>query len=394
MSRRIVSLLMGAVGLWSAGLTGAQQPPQDLHWAGDHWTAWYPPAEVPEGSEVHVIERGDTLWDLAARFYGDPYFWPQIWEQNRYIEDAHWIYPGDPLVVQPSVTPVEQLAERGGIDADRQPPSAPSDTPQRDDSAFARFQGAPVALGSESDIECSGYIGALDEGFDSRVIGSEHQSLTPALRGDFVGRGFYGRARTVKTSLTRGDIVYVDGGVGDDMRPGRMFRVVEPGDRVRHPDSGDVVGRHYRYNGTLRVLSVQETSAIAEIVQACDAITVGARLASFEPEPVPLGRRPPMRPVNDPPPPAELADAPVVLHSDAGLVSLGAGHLVYIDRGEADEVAPGDLFTIYRHNAVAERPPVVLGELAVLSVRPHASLARILESRYPVHLGDVLGVRP
>lgn len=394
MSRRIVSLLMGAVGLWSAGLTGAQQPPQDLHWAGDHWTAWYPPAEVPEGTEVHVIEPDDTLWDVAARFYGDPYFWPQIWEQNRYIEDAHWIYPGDPLVMRPSVTPVEQLAERGGIDTDRRPPIVPGDTPRRDDAAFARFQGAPVALGSESDIACSGYIGALDEGFDSRVIGSEHQSLTPALRGDVVGRGFYGRARTVKTSLTRGDIVYVDGGVGDGMRPGRMFRVVEPGDRVRHPDSGEVVGRHYRYNGTLRVLSVQETSAIAEIVQACDAITVGERLASFEPEPVPLGRRPPMRPVNDPPPPAELADAPVVLHSDAGLVSLGAGHLVYIDRGEADEVAPGDLFTIYRHNTAAEQPPVVLGELAVLSVRPHASLARILESRYPVHLGDPLGARP
>lgn len=394
MSRRIVSLLVGAVGLAAAGLAGAQQPPRELHWAGDHWTAWYPPAAAPVEAEVHVIEHGDTLWDLAAGFYGDPYFWPQLWEQNRYIEDAHWIYPGDPLAVRPAVMPVERLAENGGITADRRPPEAGRVAPRRRELPFARFQGEPVALGSESDIACSGYIGALDERFDSRVIGSEHQSLAPTLAGGVAGRGFYGRARTVKAALTRGDIVYVDGGVDDGMRPGRMFRIVEPADTVRHPDTGEVVGRHYRYNGTLRVLAAQEGSAIAEIVQACDPIAVGARLASFEQEPVPLGRRPPMHPVNDPPAAAELADAPVVLYSDARLVSLGTGHLVYIDRGAADEVAPGDLFTVYRRNVVPELPPVVLGEVAVLSVRPHASLARILESRYAVHLGDVLVSRP
>ncbi|MGH9381332.1 MAG: LysM peptidoglycan-binding domain-containing protein [Thermoanaerobaculia bacterium] len=398
MSRSIVNLLVGTVGLWTAAPAPAQQPPRELHWTGDHWTAWHPPASAPEGAEIHVIEPGDTLWDLAARFYGDPYLWPQIWDQNRYIEDAHWIYPGDPLAVQPSVVPVESLAEGTEPAPGRWQP-APEWTFTGEEAGerrpeFARFEGAPEALGSESDITCSGYIGEVEESFDSQVIGSEHESLTPRLSGDVYGRDFYTGVQSAKAGLTLGDIVYLNGGAAQGMTPGRLLTVVEPAEKVLHPVSGDVVGRHYRYDGAVRVLSVQEESAIAEITQACRPIVGGAGLRPFEEEPVPLGRRLPMQPVNDPPAEAELADAPVVLHADAGVVSLGTGHLVYIDRGAGDRVAPGDLFTIYRANRVAGLPPLVLGELAVLSVRPNGSLARILESRYPVHVGDRLGARP
>ncbi|HEY5610375.1 MAG TPA: LysM peptidoglycan-binding domain-containing protein, partial [Thermoanaerobaculia bacterium] len=73
-------------------------PPRELHLVGDHWTPYNPPdpATFPPGSKVHIIEKGDTLWDLAAKYYGNAYLWPQLWEANTYITDAHWIYPGDP----------------------------------------------------------------------------------------------------------------------------------------------------------------------------------------------------------------------------------------------------------------------------------------------------------
>ena len=66
---------------------------------------------------------------------------------------------------------------------------------------------------------------------------------------------------------------------------------------------------------------------------------------------------------------------------------MGQGTLVFIDQGEDDDVLPGDLFTIYRENKPG-LPPVVLGELAVLSTEDHTALARILESRYVVYAGD------
>lgn len=92
--------------LSAAALYSATTPPRDLRLVGDHWTAYYPPdpASFPPGSNVHIIERGDTLWDLAERFYGDPYLWPQLWENNTYITDSHWIYPGDPLLIQGETT--------------------------------------------------------------------------------------------------------------------------------------------------------------------------------------------------------------------------------------------------------------------------------------------------
>ncbi|MFN2238843.1 MAG: LysM peptidoglycan-binding domain-containing protein, partial [Thermoanaerobaculia bacterium] len=74
---------------------------------------WAPPdpSLFPAGSKVHIIERGDTLWDLARRFYGDAYLWPQLWELNTYIRDSHWIYPGDPLLVQGELTTGEVVTE-------------------------------------------------------------------------------------------------------------------------------------------------------------------------------------------------------------------------------------------------------------------------------------------
>ena len=379
-----------AVLVHAAGLAAADRPPQDLHLVGDHWTAWDPPAPPPD-AQVHVIQRGDTLWDLAARFYGNPYLWPQLWERNQYILDAHWIYPGDPLVLGIEVAPVDQLTDVGPGGPGEE---VPDGEPMAGVLTAGAAAGSPVPLGAESDIYCSGYIGALDEAFPYAVVGTEYDVLTPELTvgsGIFgrVTHGMYGPVGSVKYGMSTGDIVYVDGGLTRGLSPGALFTVIAPQQVILHPVRHEPYGRYYRYLGRLRVLSVQEETAIAEIVHACDPITVGTLLRPFEPEPVPLGRQTAVRPVNFPTAGERLVDAPVIVHTRDSIVSLGQDHVVFIDRGADDDVLPGDVFTIYRMNRKG-LPPVVLGELAVLSVHPRSAVAKITRSRYPIYVGDRL----
>src|SRR5450432_2350676 len=50
------------------------------------------PETVPD---IHLVRRGDTLWDLCGHYYQNPWAWPKVWSYNPQIANPHWIYPGD-----------------------------------------------------------------------------------------------------------------------------------------------------------------------------------------------------------------------------------------------------------------------------------------------------------
>ncbi len=402
MNGRIVGSLVVSSLLAASAVLAADTPPKTLHLVGDHWTAWDPPTPAP-GTAPYIIVRGDTLWDLAQKQNGNPYLWPQLWERNQYIKDAHWIYPGDPLDLGVQVAPAE-VAQAGGkpedatteeVTAGAAPAGeAPAETAPGVLTASAAAH-SPQPLGSDSDITCSGYIGEPGESFSYRISGSEYQVMSPQLHGGHSrGKtvGLYGSIDAVKIGLDKGDVIYLDSGQSAGLSAGAILVAVEPGAIVKHPLSNDAVGRFYSYRGRVRVLSVQDSTAIAEIVQSCHPLYVGATLKPFEPEPVPLGRRTAQRPVNDPAPAEALAAAPAILFAPEGEISLGQDHVVFIDRGSDDQVTPGDMYTVYRSNREGF-PPVPIGELAVLSTQRHSALAKIIESRVPLFVGDRLQIK-
>src|SRR3989454_7840735 len=115
--RRVAPILLLAVMMPAFGAKptpkSSSHPPRELHRVGDHWTPYNPPdpASYPPNAKTYTIKPGNTLWGLATQFYKNGYLWPQLWESNTWITDAHWIYPGDVLLLEGEAA---QQAQAGG----------------------------------------------------------------------------------------------------------------------------------------------------------------------------------------------------------------------------------------------------------------------------------------
>jgi hypothetical protein len=335
-----------------------------------HWSKYKYPETVPEGVNYHIIVKGDTLWDLAGRYLKKPLLWPQLWNDNKYITDAHWIYPGDPIFLKN----VEVVADTAG-----QKPPTPAD--ETGGAAAAASQGPtenPLYPATEgTTLQCAPQIVPSRDDESLKIVGSEEGKMA-------------------KTTFGDRDILYLSKGSNAGIKPGDVFTTHRLGDTVKHPRGGSTLGRKVVTSGWVRVILVQETSATAVVEQACTEIFADEYLKPFERLPVPLVlRRPPADRLT---PPSGKAQGYLVDIGEGGKHVVqqiaGAGTLVFVDLGAQTGVAPGNLLTAWR----LEYPKLpssrrVLGELAVLTVREKVALAKVLYSTSTLEVGDQVEIR-
>jgi LysM repeat protein len=375
-------------------------PPRELHKVGDHWTPYNPPdpSTYPPDAKTYTIKQGDTLWALGQQFYGNAYLWPQLWEANTWITDAHWIYPGDVLLLQGEIAQQAQGtgAQGTGTTAGGRT-TTPGETGQPTGRETAlgtqrttRFINAadavggttgPVALATENDIYCYGYVGDPNESMPNQISGWEDVEVryqTGATRQEIDG--------------AQGDLVFIDGGTSTGLNAGDTYLLVVPQELISHPRTHDLVGRQYEYRGQLRVLCADATRARGIITESCAEIPIGSRLKPMPQIPIPLARVPALPAFCDP---ASGKTNGYIITSKGGdwLESLGEGQLVQINLGRDDQVQPGEFLTVFRDGKYEGTPRQILGELAVLTTESHTATAKIVVMRFSMRVGDRVEIR-
>jgi LysM domain-containing protein len=335
-----------------------------------HWSKNAYPTSIPEGATYYIVERGDTLWDISKRYLANPYLWPQIWDQNKYITDAHWIWPGDPLILPK----IALIAGRAGAEGAAGTPEGEAGAEAGEGGAAGAAGAAGVALTpvtEETTLQCADYVVSDGEDKSLVVVGSEQGAD--------------------KVALAERDIVYLNKGSNSGVKAGEIYSLHHEAYPVRHPESGHRIGTKVETTGWLQVILVHENSAIAVVEQSCADIHAGEYLKPFEKVNVPLViRRPAANRLT--PPTGKLNQYVVDIAGNATIAA--EGHMVTIDAGSEAGVAPGNVFSIYRINYPSvPTPRNVIGELTVVAVRDRTATAKVTYSSDAIMIGDQIELR-
>jgi LysM domain-containing protein len=353
----IFGLLLTATALRSEEATKSTstRPPKNLKKVGDHWTPWDPPTPGPND---YIIVRGDTLWDLAGKWLSNPFLWPQVWDQNRYILDSHWIYPGDTLVVpgKPTVVPPE-----GPPPGEEAPPEAPPEEAPKPKPRAAPTAPPLVPVADPADLYCSGYIEPSHTAAELRVVAGELEKMVQG----------------------QGDVVYLSQGRSQGVEPGDQYTIERVSGGVVHPVTGESLGVYIRRLGRARVLVAQDDRSIAVLELACEDIRPGDELVAWAEIPVPMVPRMGVFDRYDVTPSGGPQGYVVELRDR--LSAAGAGYLIHTDLGSGT-VKPGEVLTLYRDNG--DLPRKMLGRAIVLTVEEGTSTAKIVQAVREVEKGD------
>ena len=143
-------------------------------------------AVAVEGNQAHpdtyVVQKGDTLWDISARFLKKPWLWPEIWQANPQVKNPHLIYPGDVL----SLAYLDRISAQPGPRTEapiNAIPLAQVEPFLKDLSVVDSFQHLPYVVGLEDNrLRASAGQLAYVKGLDSAAVGQRYAVVRPTVR--------------------------------------------------------------------------------------------------------------------------------------------------------------------------------------------------------------------
>ncbi len=326
----------------------------------------------------HEVRQGDTLWDISFFYFNNPWEWPKVWSYNPDITNPHWIFPGDRVRLYPEgQAPSESLTNLPPQQDLLQDPEA-NLTDEVDGPATGGDVPVPRTLARTGDVRLR-QLAFIDE--DTRRYAA---TIDGAVED--------------KTLLVEGDSVYIAYPSERPLQVGQEYAIYTETSTVRHPDSGRNVGTYARILGQLRVVSAQKDKrARAFITDSTDVIERGARVG-------PLQRT--YRTVAPTRNQVELQGTVVAMFGSDQLI--GQNQVVFIDKGESDNVRVGNrLFVVRRGDALSIGGPTgndtgkddrrfparAIGEVLVVQVGKRASAAIVTLALQEIGIGDAVLMR-
>jgi hypothetical protein len=368
--------LLVAMAFAAPGLLAQEKATADTIKVEAHTSKWDYPKEikVPEGSRTHLVQKGDTLWDLAGKYLGNPYAWPQIWELNQWIKDPHWIYPGDPLVID--------LA-RAVAAAGTMPDAVANLTPDQRRANPNAVRRPELGFSFQDFIQLP-FIAT--EGAEAYFKSQGAFTVTANKRED-------------RQYLGEGEQVYLNGGANQGAKVGDRFLVLKTmARRLMHPtiakkNLGDVI----QQVGVVRVITALPNGSVAVIERCLNPIEIGDHLVRFvEPANIPAKLR------TDLTEPIQIAaDAGVVVYSRDAKVNSAGGDMIIIDKGANDNLKVGDVLLAARVRFFPvgpdnqKKPPTesttyYLGQALVVRTDAQTATCRVLRSVEELRSGDTV----
>jgi LysM domain-containing protein len=373
-----------------------------------------PSVVAAQDNPTHTVNKGDTLWDLARTYLGDPFLWPEIYRLNTdVVEDPHWIYPGEVLRLKAGDQPVSAVPP---TDTPVPPQAAPVDS-AASNQVVADGQQAPVveepaaeAAPAAEPALTEPQVGDLAEANDRDTVdlsvlvgvrrraqaGPSIESLMarkfrPVRRTEFYSSGFLTEGAKLPSGNLLGTVTPTqieevstrdlamtyakvavkppEGGsyqVGDTLLVIVLERELSPHGRVVLP------------TGLVRVTDVSRPENTAEVIATYAPIRSGQLVLPAEKFNDPGNVRP--VPISD------GVRGEVIDTRDPQILK-GPQDVVFINRGKEDGVGLGDVFEIRQTPRqrldAATTLNEVIGTLQIVHVGPRTATGRIVRVTEP-----------
>jgi LysM repeat protein len=333
-------------------------------------------------AESHTVREGDTLWQLARRYLGDPFLWPEIYRLNTLVvEDPHWIYPGEQLRLGAS----ETVASVPSVDT---PAPAAADTSALD----PRPVPAVAAEAEDAPADMTPLFGAARGTSMQETIRAYTNQPYRALRqSEFYSSGFLTEGQKLPFGRVLGRVTPIQIGASD-LRPNALLHTsitVSPPKGASYQTGDSLIiarlgpeirgyGRVVIPTGLARITDVTEGRTVASVVALYRDVQTGDQLLPVETF-VPAGERRA----------AAVADGVQarVLGGPRSQVLVGPQDVIFLDKGRRDGVAPGDIFEARRTAGTrqdgAPVVPEVMLTMQVVHVGDRHATARVLSVNSP-----------